>query len=288
VYIYLRGERHDEKRTQANRVGDADGLGAHDAPGAPVRAGVVVSIDILNRYTRAVLRTVDYDSLRGANLIDADLGDADLGGADLRGANLRGADLRDADLGGADLGGASLRGANLIDADLGGADLGGADLRGANLRDADLSDADLIDANLRGANLSDADLRGANLRGANLRDADLSDANLRGADLRGANVPIVPRLHTMILAALDTGGTLDMDTWHSETCATTHCRAGWAIALAGKAGKELEDKVGPAVAGALISVASCPALEGRVPNFYDTNDGALADIRRLAELEVQS
>lgn len=32
-------------------------------------------------------------------------------------------------------------------------------------------------------------------------------------------------------------------------------------------------------------VASCPALEGRVPEFYARNEDALADIQRLAELE---
>ena len=51
----------------------------------------------------AVLRTVDADTLRWA----------DLSGANLFGADLRGADLRGADLRGADLSGANLRGANL-------------------------------------------------------------------------------------------------------------------------------------------------------------------------------
>lgn len=85
-----------------------------------------MKIEIKSRWTGIVLRTVEADSLRGA---------------DLRGANLGGADLRDANL-------------------------GGADLRGANLRDADLRDADLRDANLRDANLYGADLRNANLRNA--------------------------------------------------------------------------------------------------------------------------
>jgi hypothetical protein len=67
----------------------------------------------------AVLHTVNFDTLSGANLRKADL----------RGASLIGADLRRADLCGADLCGADLCGADLC-----GADLSWADLRGANLR----------------------------------------------------------------------------------------------------------------------------------------------------------
>ncbi len=70
-------------------------------------------IDIKHRHTDEILRSVDADTLSGANLRGADLRGANLRGADLRGANLRGANLRGADLGGADLRGANLRGANL-------------------------------------------------------------------------------------------------------------------------------------------------------------------------------
>jgi len=99
-------------------------------------------IEILHRYTKAVLKTVDSNSLSGA---------------DLRSANLRSADLRSANLSGADLSGADLR---------------SADLRSANLRSADLSGADLRSADLRSANLRSADLSGADLSGANLRPVD--------------------------------------------------------------------------------------------------------------------
>ena len=57
-----------------------------------------MSIDICNRYTHAVIRTVDGADLRGADLRGADLRGADLRHADLRGADLRHADLRGADL----------------------------------------------------------------------------------------------------------------------------------------------------------------------------------------------
>ena len=104
-----------------------------------------------------------------------------------------------------------------------------------------------------------------------------ADANLRGANLRGAHlgieVPVLPHLDQQILAAIEAGGTLNMATWH--TCQTTHCRAGWAIHLAGAPGKALEARLGPSTAGALIYQASA----GYVPHFYGTNEDALADIR---------
>jgi len=128
-------------------------------------------VEIKNRWSGNVIRTVDSDSLYDANL---------------RGANLRGANLCSADLYGADLCGANLCSADLCSANLRGADLCSADLRGADLCGANLYDANLRGANLRGADLCSADLRGANLRGANLYGANLRGANLRGADLCGA------------------------------------------------------------------------------------------------------
>jgi len=134
------------------------------------------SVEILDRYIKAVLFSSETaDSIAaavveavkgGADLRGADLGGAYLGGAYLRGAYLRGAYLRGADLGGAYLGGADLGGAYLGGADLGGADLRGADLGGAYLRGADLGGAYLGGAYLGGAYLGGADLRGADLRGA--------------------------------------------------------------------------------------------------------------------------
>jgi len=67
-----------------------------------------------------------------------------------------------------------------------------------------------------------------------------------------------------------------MATWHQ--CETTHCRAGWAITLAGEAGQELEAKYGPQRAGAMIYRAST----GRVPHFFATDARAMEDIRACA------
>lgn len=130
-------------------------------------------------------------------------------------------------------------------------------------------------ADLRGAILIKAILIRAELRGA-----DLSDAELRGADLSGAklapHIPVILDLDAKILALVEADDTaLDMSDWH--TCETTHCRAGWAITLAGEAGKRLEDQFGPAAAGALIYAASCPDLP--IPDFYTSNEAAIADMR---------
>jgi hypothetical protein len=182
---------------------------------------------------------------------------------------------------------ANLRDANLSGADLRGADLRDADLRGADLRDADLSGANLRDANLRGADLRDADLRGADLRDADLRGANLRDANLSGADLRDADLRkcpvIITGIHSAVYAAAAAPGSLEMGSWHA--CDTTHCRAGWVVHLAGPGGAALEYVMGTPAAAALIYMASDPTLK-KIPDFYCDNETALADMKRLAELEA--
>ena len=114
------------------------------------------------------------------------------------------------------------------------------------------------------------------LRGAYLRDADLRDAYLRDANLSGAYaIPVVENIDARILAAVQGDvGSLEMSTWH--TCETTHCRAGWAIHLAGAPGYALEKNLGANVAGALIYAASRP--NQRIPDFFATNDDAMASL----------
>ena len=93
--------------------------------------------------------------------------------------------------------------------------------------------------------------------------------------LRGCQIPIVPDLDKRIAEQTDAGN-LDMRQWH---CGTTHCRAGWAITLAGSAGQALEEALGSEVAARLIYESST----GRpAPNFYASNSDAIADIRRCA------
>jgi hypothetical protein len=155
-------------------------------------------IEILNRYTKAVLYRAESSTTLLAAIKQALASDANLSRADLRGADLRDANLRDANLGGADLSRADLSEADLSSADLSranlsyanlsGADLSRADLSYANLSRADLSGADLSEADLSSADLSRADLSYANLSRADLSEADLSYANLSYANLSGADL----------------------------------------------------------------------------------------------------
>ena len=198
--------------------------------------------------------------------------------------------------------------ANAARADLAGADLAGANLYGADLYGANLEGAYLARAYLAGANLAGADLYGANLEGANLEGAYLARARglattptsnppepyVRPASMsrrayaeryrqRHPEVPVVERLDSRILAAIaQPGCSLDMSDWH--TCDTTHCRAGWAVHLAGEAGYALEKEHGPRIAGAMIYRAST----GRAPHFFAPNDRALEDIKRCAAAEDQA
>ena len=94
-------------------------------------------------------------------------------------------------------------------------------------------------------------------------------------------IPIIEDIDKKILAMVTSGNNkLNMSDWH--TCKTTHCRAGWAIHLAGDQGYDLERKFGPAGAGALIYAASRPGI--KVPNFHETNDNAMNDLKYYAQL----
>lgn len=188
------------------------------------------------------------------------------------------------------------------------------------LRAANLAGANLADANLAGANLARADLAGANLARANLADAYLADAKNVAAGVerkdppepykratttvevlarrrerakayreRHPDVPVVENLDARILDAIAGGGVLDMSQWHGDggdggACGTTHCRAGWAIHLAGAAGAELERRVDSEAAGRMIYLAST----GRAPYFFGSNERALEDVTRCAAEAAES
>jgi hypothetical protein len=95
---------------------------------------------------------------------------------------------------------------------------------------------------------------------------------LRDAKLLN-NIPVVQDIDTKIYEAVRTCG-LKMSEWH---CGTTHCRAGWAIHLAGKEGYALEGKVRSQVAGTLIYMASRP--EKKHPDFFCNNEESMASIK---------
>jgi hypothetical protein len=74
---------------------------------------------------------------------------------------------------------------------------------------------------------------------------------------------------------------LEMDNWH--TCETTHCRGGWVVTLAGGGGKALEAFHGSLLAAQLIYDASDTTRRFNPCRFFDSNEEAMADMKRLAE-----
>ena len=96
-------------------------------------------------------------------------------------------------------------------------------------------------------------------------------------------IPVIPDIHTTIYAAASNPKALAMENVH--TCANTHCRGGWAVTLAGKSGAELEALYNWELAAMLIYDASDPAFKINPARFYDTNEVALADMKRLAEAQ---
>lgn len=264
--------------------------------------------------------------LSGAVLEDADLTGSCLESATLReacllGADLSGASLLDADLSNANLESADLTGSRLNCATLREACLLGADLAGASFLDADFSDAELDDDGLICARARRGGARGLPPIGFYAIEGDVGDAAsddglddlVAAGDLdalecreltpevaegmearrraewyrsRRPEVPVVEELDARILGILDAGdGALRMDAWHEEAqdaCGTTHCRGGWAIALAGEAGRALEARRGAHVAAILIYRAST----GRVPDFFASDESALADLRRCARIDA--
>jgi hypothetical protein len=206
------------------------------------------TIEIRSRYTGAVLWRGEAISLRAA----------------VEAAVAVGADLTDTDL---------LAGANLTDADLARANLTDADLARANLTDADLTDAYRSESSAKPETERRAEWEA--------RRAQSRKARAEAFRSRNPNVPVVEKLDLRILKAIESGAvSLEMGTWHS--CETTHRRAGLSIHLAGDAGYALEKELGPERAGRAIYLAST----GRAPDFFASNEAAMADIRRCAETEV--
>ena len=68
-----------------------------------------------------------------------------------------------------------------------------------------------------------------------------------------------------------------------HTCRNTHCRGGWAITLAGDAGRELESFFGWELAAMKIYDASAPGYKINPCRFYDSNAEALTDMKALAD-----
>jgi len=94
-------------------------------------------------------------------------------------------------------------------------------------------------------------------------------------------IPVIADIHKTIFAAVSKPGALDMGDWHR--CENTHCRAGWAVTLAGEAGAKLEAFYNTPLAAMMIYDASDPSFRINPARFFDQNAAALEDMRRLAE-----
>lgn len=98
--------------------------------------------------------------------------------------------------------------------------------------------------------------------------------------------PIIPKIEDInrkVYEAAIQPGALRMDAWH--TCGTTHCRAGWVVTLAGEAGQKLERFFNTELAAMLIYRESGSPINPA--RFYDSDKDALADMAKLAGVEVE-
>jgi len=94
-------------------------------------------------------------------------------------------------------------------------------------------------------------------------------------------IPVIPDIHKAVYEVSSRSESLNMRNVH--TCENTHCRAGWVITLAGDAGRRLEEFYNWELAAMLIYDASEPGFQIHPARFYDSNEDALADMKRLAE-----
>jgi len=98
------------------------------------------------------------------------------------------------------------------------------------------------------------------------------------------SIPAIDNIHQKIYEAASKPDAFCMSSWHK--CKTVHCRAGWTVVLAGKEGKELEEKTSTLFAAMQIYKKSGYEISPR--RFFDSDDVAMADMKRLAELEKQT
>ena len=95
---------------------------------------------------------------------------------------------------------------------------------------------------------------------------------------------MIENVHQRVLAAaVSQPSALEMGAWHTRE--TTHCRGGWIVQMAGDAGRELEKRTSTLFAAMQIYKASSP-IRVFPPRFFESNDVALADMRRCAEMEL--
>lgn len=107
---------------------------------------------------------------------------------------------------------------------------------------------------------------------------------MKPANADAPPIPTIENINQRIYEAVSQPNALDMGGWH--TCETTHCRAGWAVHLAGPAGKALEQFHDTELAAMLIYRESGSPINPA--RFYDSNEAAMADIKACAARETAS
>ncbi len=100
-------------------------------------------------------------------------------------------------------------------------------------------------------------------------------------DITVPNIPKIEDIHQRVYEKVSAPKALEMGNWH--TCQNTHCRGGWIVHLAGEPGYALERYHGTLLAAQLIYRESGAPINPC--RFYDSNEDALADMKRLAEEE---
>ena len=105
--------------------------------------------------------------------------------------------------------------------------------------------------------------------------------------LLGDRVPEFENLDAEILASIEKNGqaSFNMAQWRvldpRSHCGTTMCRAGWAVELGDAKGRRLRAAATYKFAGAIIYLRNT----GRIPNFFENDERAMADMRRGAQGE---
>ena len=112
---------------------------------------------------------------------------------------------------------------------------------------------------------------------------DCSDCSDLKNNTESFYIPKIENIHQKLLEKVESkSDSLNMSTWH--TCDTTHCRAGWIVNLAGEEGYKLESETSTCFAAMMIYKSSSK-IRVFPPRFFETNEIAMKDIVRCAELE---
>jgi len=101
------------------------------------------------------------------------------------------------------------------------------------------------------------------------------------------NIPVVPNIHQKVLEMVTVENAFDMGGWcqaSGHACGMTYCRGGAAVLAAGEPGKKLVALTSWEFAAMMIYKASSPITVSPV-RFYESNEQAMADIRRCADEE---